>query len=174
MWNKHDRIKRDTVIGKKADGRVGLVDIELFKALKMAWSKILVNKDCVLNHIIDSYLGGFQKDIKYILSLSETKSPNFTIIKHHPVFYQEILCSFNECKQQINEVKISKVSFAQQPIWNNNLFKYNNKTICFTSFKNWERSGILYVKDLFKDSGQFKTLQDFSAVLRKSNWFCEY
>ena len=33
------------------------------------------------------------------------------------------------------------------------------------------QSGILYVKDLFKDNGQFKTLQDFSDVLRrKSNW----
>ena len=33
VWNKHDRIKRDTVIGKKADGGVGLVDIESeFKA----------------------------------------------------------------------------------------------------------------------------------------------
>ena len=173
VWNKHDRIKRDTVIGKKADGGVGLVDIELkFKALKAAWSKILVNKDCVLNHIIDSYLSRFQIDINYILSLSETKSSNFTIIEHLPVFYQEILCSFNECKQQINEEKISKVSFAQQPIWNNNLFKYNNKTICFT---NWTQSGILYVKDLFKDNGQFKSLQDFSDVLRrKSNWLCEY
>ena len=81
MWNKHDRIKRDTVIGKEADDGVGLVDIELkFKALKAAWSKILVNKDCVLNHIIDSYLSRFQIDINYILSLSETKSSNFTII----------------------------------------------------------------------------------------------
>ena len=71
MWNKHDRIKRDTVKGEKADGGVGLVDIELkFKALKAAWSKILVNKDCVLNHIIDSYLSRFQIDIDYILSLS--------------------------------------------------------------------------------------------------------
>ena len=101
MWNKHDIIKRDTVIGKKAVGGVGLVDIELkFKALKAAWSILLVNKDCVLNHIIDSYLGRFQRDINNILSLSETKSSNCTIIEHLPVFYQEILCtcSFNECK----------------------------------------------------------------------------
>ena len=133
MCNKHDTIKRHTVIGKKADGGVGLADTELkFKDLKAAWSKILVNKDCVLNHIIDSYLGRFQKDINYILSLSETKSSNFIIIEH-------LVCSFNECKQQINEEKILKVSFAQQPIWNNNLFKYNNKTICFT---NWTQSGI--------------------------------
>ena len=75
----------------KADGGVGLVDIELkFKALKAAWSKILVNKDCVSNHIMDSYLGRFQIDFNCILSLSEIKSSNFTIIEHLPVFYQEI------------------------------------------------------------------------------------
>ena len=124
----------------------------------MAWSLSLVNIDCVLNHITDSYLSRFQININYILSLSETKSSNFTFIEHLPVFYQEILCILNECKQQINEEKISKVSFAQQPIWDNNLFKYNNKTICFT---NWKQSGILYVKDLFKDKGQFNALQDF-------------
>ena len=62
------------MIGK--DGGVGLVDIELkFKALKAAWCKILVNKDCVFENIINSYLGCFPIDIYYILSLSETKSP---------------------------------------------------------------------------------------------------
>ena len=68
MWNKHDRIKRDTVIGKKPDGGVGLVDIELkYKALhvKAAWSNILVNRPC-LNHIINSYLSRFQIDINII------------------------------------------------------------------------------------------------------------
>ena len=43
--------------------------IELkFKALK--WSKFLVNKDCVLNHIEDIYLARFQVDINYIFTLS--------------------------------------------------------------------------------------------------------
>ena len=49
------RIKRYSVIGKQEDGGVALVDIELkFKALKSAWSKILVNKDCILNHLVHS------------------------------------------------------------------------------------------------------------------------
>ena len=147
MWNKHDRVKRDTVTGIKADGELGLVDIKLFKALKAAWSKILVNKDCVLNHIIDSYLGRFQKDMNYILSLSLQLLNIFRYFTRR--FYVALLSVNN---------KSSKVSFAQPPIWNNNLFKYNNKTIGFT---NWVQCGILYVKDLFKDNGQFKTLQIF-------------
>lgn len=35
IWDKRDRIKRDTIIGKIEDGGVGLVDIELkLKAIK--------------------------------------------------------------------------------------------------------------------------------------------
>ena len=52
------------------------------------------------------------------------------------------------------------------------MFEYNNKTIGCT---NWVQSGISYAKDLFKYNGQFKTLQDFSHILkRKTNWLCEY
>lgn len=29
LWDKHDRIKRNTVIGKREDGGLGLVDIEI-------------------------------------------------------------------------------------------------------------------------------------------------
>ena len=77
------------MIGKKTDCGVGLVYIELkFKALKAAWFKILIKKDCVLNHIIYSYLSRFQIDINDKLSFSETKSSNFTIIDHLPVFYR--------------------------------------------------------------------------------------
>ena len=65
------------------------------------------------------------------------------------------LCSYNECKQQINEEKISKVSFAQQLTVSGITACLNIIKQCFT---NWVQSGILYVKDFFKDNGQFKTL----------------
>lgn len=38
IWDKRDRIKRDTIVGKIEDGGVGLVDIELkLKAIKASW-----------------------------------------------------------------------------------------------------------------------------------------
>ena len=87
-------------------------------------------------------------------------------------FTRKLCVALMSVEVKKNEKKLSKFPFAQQPIWNNNLFNYVNHTICFT---NWVQSGILYVKDLLKDNEQFKTLQEFSDVLsRKSNWLCEY
>ena len=55
---------------------------------------------------------------------------------------------------------------ALQPIWNNNFFKYDNHPICFS---NWTQRGNLYVKEFFKDNGQFKTLQDYFYVLNRKH-----
>lgn len=52
------------------------------------------------------------------------------------------------------------------------MFKYESKTICF---KNWIKSGITHVKDLFDKNEKFKTLQElFFDLKQKSNWMCEY
>ena len=57
-------------------------------------------------------------------------------------------------------------------MWNNDLFKYDGKTIFF---KRWSQSNILYVKDLFDHDGNFLTLQQLSTILNdKSKWLCEY
>lgn len=83
-----------------------------------------------------------------------------------------MFCSFHRCKRTIVKTKESNTKFARQPIWNNNMFTYNNKTLCF---KNWIRSGILHVKDLTNSKGQFKSFHELSLFLKeKSNWICEY
>ena len=46
-----------------------------------------------------------------------------------------------------------EANFIQQPLWNNEIFEYQEKSI---SFKNWIDSNILYVKDLFNYDGEFK------------------
>lgn len=42
-------------------------------------------------------------------------------------------------------------------------------------FLRWIKSGILYVKDLFKKDGKMKTLNELSDILSENcNWLCEY
>ncbi|XP_062574193.1 uncharacterized protein LOC134236030 [Saccostrea cucullata] len=111
-------------------------------------------------------------DINYLLTLSERKLENFSLISHLSTFYKEIFCYFNECKKEIEISNLSNVKFAQQPLWNNILYQFKGKTICF---KNWIASNILYTKDLFDENGNFKTLQEISnTLINKSNWLCEY
>lgn len=87
IWNKRDGIKRDTVIGRQEDGGIGVVDIESkFKALKAAWCRILIDKTCIINKIVDSYLRILNVDINNVLNVSlvflvsETNNSNFEML----------------------------------------------------------------------------------------------
>ena len=43
------------------------------------------------------------------------------------------------------------------------------------SFYNWVNSNILYVKDLYKEFGNFKSIDDFALMLlNKTNYLFEY
>ena len=54
IWDKHDRIKRDTLIGKVEDGGIGLVDVELkLKAINASLTKRLEGQFCTLNRIVN-------------------------------------------------------------------------------------------------------------------------
>lgn len=91
IWNKRERIKRETVIGKQGNSGLSLVDIELkLKAIKASWVKRLIDESNVNNNIVNSYLNVMKIDLNYLLTLSETKTENFTLISKLPIFYKEI------------------------------------------------------------------------------------
>lgn len=87
-----------------------------------------------------------------------------TVINHLPKFYQEIFCCFNGCKKQNKILNMSNVTYVQQPLWNNELFRYKGKTLYILR---WIKSGISYVKDLFKKNGKMKTPNQLSDILSK-------
>ena len=110
--------------------------------------------------------------IEYVLKVLETDLKEFKMIHTLPRFYQEIFSCFNFCKATKSMNQYSSNEILHEPIWNNTIFKYRNKTLFF---ENWSKGGILYVKDLFDIDGNFKTLEEFSdSVLTKNNWLCEY
>ena len=173
IWNKTDRIKRNTIIGKICDGGVGIVDFELkLKAIKASWICRISSETSVLYDVVNSYSNRYGVNIEYLLKLSETNVKTFESLSSIPIFYREILCCFNNCKRTLQSTYLSSADFVQQPLWNNDLFRYDGKTIFF---KRWSQSNILYVKDLFDHDGNFLTLQQLSTILNdKSNWLCEY
>ena len=101
IWDKRDRLKRDAIIGNVEDGGIGLLDVKLkLKAIKASWTKRLVDQSCILNRIINGYLEKINIDINYLLTLTERKIKDFTIISSLPTFYKEVFCCFNECKRK--------------------------------------------------------------------------
>ena len=78
----------------------------------------------------------------------------------------------DKCKKKIPCDQISSDNFLQQPLWNNRYICYKGKSLCYIT---WIKSGILYVKDMFDENGNFRTLEYISTVLTcKANWLCEY
>lgn len=68
IWNKHDRIRRDTVIGKQENGGKGYVDIEL--RLSASLVKRLTDEPNVINNLVNSYilyLNVMKIDLNYCL-----------------------------------------------------------------------------------------------------------
>jgi hypothetical protein len=80
-----------------------------------------------------------------------------------------MLIFFNECKkikinQRLNEL-------LKEPLWCNKNFVYKNKPIYF---KNWLKSGFMYVCDVVDDNGMrpIEWFQD--RLICKNNWLCQY
>lgn len=175
MWNKTDRIKRNTIIGEVYEGGIGLVDIESkFTALKAMWIPRLLSTEHNIKHFFNSFCKATKIDIEYLMNTNETVAKDYGIINNFPEFYKQAFVCYNLCKDD-TQTKIpafSTESFLLQPIWSNKVFNFKGKTICF---ENWIKSGILYVKDIFEESGTLKSSSDIFDTLRKrTNWLCEY
>ena len=173
LWNNRERIKRNTLIGPIAEGGIGLVDLETkFKALKDACVTRLVRRNSNLNVVLNSFCADCNIDLNYVLKTNVRKYSDFNIVKSLPTFYKEVFCSFNESKTILPFNRLNDDLFLQQPIWNNLYFIVNRKPLLF---RNWLNSGIMYVKDLYDNGGNFHSIMHFqNIIVNKSNWLCEY
>lgn len=94
VWNKSERIKRNTLIGDVRNGGLGIIDVESkLKALKAAWLPRIIKSKGVLYNILNGFCKKYNIDVMYVLQFSS----NVDNLKF-PLFYKEILCSVNECK----------------------------------------------------------------------------
>ena len=165
LWGKRERIKRKTLIRKIKDGGIGITDFETkVKALKASWVAKLVQKDSGLHWLLNACVGKVSLDIPYLLNTNITKTQEFNT-KCLPQFYKEVICAFNECKEN------DQGKFQIQNIWFNRNITYKGKTLFFP---NWIKSGYKYVKDLFNEQG-FKTINEIKEnLICSQNYLCEY
>lgn len=171
IWNKTDRIKRNTLIGHVKEGGLGITDVDSkIKALKASWvPRLKETKHCIKSYV-NSYCSPINIDMDYLINTTENKIENYEIIKTMPLFYKQAFTCFNTCKDLQN--KLSPETFLKQPIWSNLMFLYKGKTIFF---KTWLKSNILFVKDLYSEAGTLKSPEEIANVLiNKNNWLCEY
>ena len=114
MWDKTERIKRNTLIGDITKGGLNIVDVDCkLKALKAAWIPRLLKSKSIQFNMINSYCYKLNIDINFLLQCSITNSENLETNKL-PLFYREIISCFNESKSELDYEKISSQNLLLQ------------------------------------------------------------
>lgn len=96
MWNKTNRIKKNTIIGEVYEGGIGLVDIESkFTTLKDMWIWRLLSTEHDIKHVFTSFCKDTKFDIEYLINTNETVAKYYDIINNFPEFYQQAFVCYN-------------------------------------------------------------------------------
>ena len=150
VWNgKNPKIKRDTLIGPKEKGELDLPEYEIItKSLLSTWvvrMKDGVNEDWI--NIPFFYLekvgGVLIFDCNYDLKLLE--------LNNMPVFYTDILKTWAEIQGLESNLQ-DRHNIREVIIWNNKNITIAGKSLYW---RDWHAAGILRIKDLLDESGNF-------------------
>jgi len=171
VWNKVDRIKRNTLICTYEQGGLNMIDVEsMVIALKAAWiPRLLASNE--EDSILFEYLHNYSLNLCMLLDgniVSETEFPDNVYL---PAFYTDCIAGFNACKTDTRN-KDNVHEFLTQPIWCNNQLTIKGRSLYM---KNWIDSGFIRVKDLYNVDGSFLDGEEvFGRLKNKSNWIGEY
>jgi len=170
LWNNTDRIKRNTLISDYSRGGLKMVDLEcMLMALKASWIPRLLDLN-VNQNILNEYLVSNGLTIHMLVKGNIVDCNMFPDDIFIPQFYKECIQSFNSCNT-VNAMK-NVHDFLTQPIWCNSIFTIKGKSLCC---KNWIRSGIIWVKDLYDVNGYFLSGDElYQRLNNKTNWISEY
>ena len=163
LWKK-ESVRRVNLIGKIIDGGLNVVDVEeKIAALHAAWVPRLIDDNTSWKLIPCYYINKTGFALKDFIKTSscDMKDCRFNS------FYKSVFESFNKCKNPMN------IGIFAEIVWLNEKFKWKNKTMYY---KNWIKSGFIYVKDFFNDDGEFYNEQYVCNKLQgsKRNWIIEY
>ena len=174
LWghNKHP-IKKNTVIGPQDKGGLNLVDIFCKEqALKASWIPKLLDRKNKCRSILDYYLNKQGLTFELMLQMTFRQRNQFLPLENIPDFYSAIFLSYNHCKYIKPLHKLSDIETLSQCIWGNEYFKFKEKHLFF---KNWIRSGFIYVKDLLDENGNWLNERNIIDKLQsKQNWISEF
>ena len=147
IWpNGKYHVKKIVLIQKIENGGLKMPDIRsMVKAIKLSWVKRLLQKNNHFTNIV--------KEITQVQNFSvffQYKNDTQFLDTRLPAFYSEIL----ECWYEIYSVSPKSVNdILNEIIWLNKYILREHKPIWY---KHWERQGIVKIKDIVDNNGNFK------------------
>lgn len=174
IWNKTERIKRNTLIGDIQEGGIGMIDIDSFvSAIQASWqSKIKNCKGGSWLHLANYYLNMFGNVSECMNFTNVTQFPELCKI---PEFYQQVICSTNKLK--CSKPPSNKSEILCNYLWGNVNLSLNSassgKTKKTLYFKSWIECGFLNVADIMFENGRINEQYIYDNVHDKRNIFGE-
>jgi hypothetical protein len=165
IWNRGEAVKRNTVIADYDKGGINVFHVKLFfDSLKMSWVNKLNNSDIACWKNIPLYyinkLGMGMNVFNCNCKFKQINNQCYNTIKGFPYFYYKLFKIWFDTKHALNKEDIS--SRYNQVIWNNNAVQLNNKTLFF---RDWIKSGIIFIRDLFNEDGSSYSLNDLQRCV---------
>jgi hypothetical protein len=172
IWNKRERIKRNTLIANVERGGISMVDtMSKNMSIKASWVKRLIEGG-MWTGVFKWYLNAAGVDLDYMLKMNVKKERECNVYKHLPQFYKEVLLSFNECKTKKPTELLNTYDYLSSNIMGNDLLRSKGKCLYV---KSWLESDIKYIKDLYDKNGDFISEDMLLGKLKiKNNWIVEY
>lgn len=172
IWKgRKRRIKKNILQLPVGEGGISQIDIKShLEALKASWvPRILRNLNARWSFIPQYYLNKFGKN-HAIFNFNFIDVSQFPPIKKIPLFYQEVVISFNRSKG-VNK-PICKTDFLNSVVWGNQNFMFNVRGKTQTSLYNrhWIDSGILKMSDIVSQDGNILSQKIKALIQNKTDY----
>lgn len=89
-------------------------------------------------------------------------------VKKHSNFYKEILSNWQEIH---SNDPVNSTDFKEEILWNNRFIRICGKSFYF---KSWHKNGIVKVRDLLTEQGNFLSFEHFKAKFGVRTTFLDY
>ncbi|MCP3901869.1 MAG: reverse transcriptase family protein, partial [Desulfobacteraceae bacterium] len=175
VWGKKDLIKRNVLINDVENGGLKMVDLESSLAsIKAAWAVRLMNaKADELWPVVAKQIYKICENDNFIFKLNFIDANKFKYINNIPLFYRQVITSFNKAKGVDNDLFCNTI--LDQPLWGNRYISCNNaQGVNMTLlFKGWNECGLVKVGNLKFVNGTVDDEFIFHTVRRKANIIAE-
>jgi len=170
IWKgKRDKVKRQTMIMKREEGGLGVIDFKLQeRSMKVMMLKRILTKGKENWKRLPLYYLSKPGQNNLLLHLDSIPESHIMESFTMPGYYEQIVKAWYCCKQK-KQTDVNTRLIREQIIWSNNNIRYKGKTLWFS---NWIESNILFVNDIFNNEGTFKD-EVFNSIKDRRNVIAE-
>ena len=175
LWEgKREKIKRNTLIGSKHEGGLGMIDIKSYiQAIKTKWiQKLLSERSDASWTVIPRYFLNQYGENFLVFYMNIDTFKNLPPMKPKlPTFYLDIVKTWIEFTHGTMKKPNYFYEIRKQLLWGNYMIK--NASGKLIIFQHWIKSGILFVNDVVSQNGTVDETIIYNKLKNKKNWIAE-